>query len=66
MEHTTSADFLFDVRLVERHIDRGLVTREALRAHLAALQDVAAQAEQFEFAASASDDAGASRQNPVR
>jgi len=57
-------DFLFDKRLTERFIKRGLLTREEYRAHLQSLPDAADksepllpdQNEQSESTETASDD----------
>jgi len=38
-------EVLFDVRLVERHIRQGVLTREAYEKHVAALNDIASEAE---------------------
>jgi hypothetical protein len=38
-------EILFDVRLVERHIRQGLTTREAYEKHVAALNDIASEAD---------------------
>jgi hypothetical protein len=38
-------DFLYDVRLVERHITRGLLTRDAVRAYNESRRDVASQSD---------------------
>ena len=38
-------DFLYDVRLIERHIARGLLTRAAVKSYDDARRDVAAQAD---------------------
>lgn len=37
----TTSDHLFDKRLVERHLDRGVLTRDDYEAHLANLSDCA-------------------------
>ena len=39
-------DTLFDARVVERHIERGLVTREDYEKWLASLEDVSELAEE--------------------
>ena len=38
-------DFLYDVRLVERHIARGLLTRDAVKAYNESRRDVANQSD---------------------
>lgn len=38
-------EVLFDVRLIERHIRQGLITREAYDKHVAALNDIASEAD---------------------
>ena len=53
-------DTLFDARVVERHIQRGLVTREEYEAWLASLEDVGENAEECEtrFVHTRKQDAG--------
>ena len=38
-------DFLYDVRLIERHISRGLLTRDAVRLYNESRRDVASQSD---------------------
>ena len=40
-------DFLYDVRLIERHISRGLLTRDAVQAYNESRRDVASQSDTF-------------------
>lgn len=57
-------DFLYDVRLIERHISRGLLTREAVKTYDDARRDVAAQADTLnldQMAANAASKRPASR-----
>jgi hypothetical protein len=58
----TQKDFMFDKRLVERFITRGLVTRKAYNAHLGALSDVAEKSQPLfgeEKASQAANDSSA-------
>lgn len=52
----TLNDRLTDKRIVERNIDKGLLTKEQLEKHLAALPDLAAQAEFIPLDSDADDD----------
>lgn len=38
-------DFLYDVRLIERHIARGILTREAVKNYNESRRDVASQSD---------------------
>ena len=38
-------DFLYDVRLIERHISRGLLTRDEVKAYHESRRDVTSQAD---------------------
>lgn len=38
-------DFLYDVRLIERHISRGLLTRDAVKTYNESRRDVASQSD---------------------
>lgn len=44
-----SDEILYDIRLVERHIRAGLITRKDVEAHLKAVEDQADQAEYLSF-----------------
>lgn len=44
-EGNTPKDYLYDVRLLERHVTQGRVTRQQLEKHLADIPDLADQAE---------------------
>jgi hypothetical protein len=57
----TSPEYLYDVRLIERHIERGLITRDAVRTHVASLPDVSHQAEQCDLGMAAHESHDASR-----
>ena len=42
-----SGTMLLDKRIVERHLDQGLISREEYQAHLKSLADVGEQAEEL-------------------
>lgn len=44
-----SKDYLYDVRLLERHVAQGRITREQLDKHLAQIPDLAEQADAVDF-----------------
>ena len=43
-----SGDMLLDKRLVDRHIDQGLVSRESYQKHIDGLEDMADKAEELD------------------
>lgn len=45
---TTKKEKLFDLRVVERNIHKGLITREEYEAYLSSLDDASAQSTQIE------------------
>jgi hypothetical protein len=49
-EHAHFEDeFLYDARLIERHLARGLITRQSLNKHLEGLRDVAAHGQNIDL-----------------
>jgi hypothetical protein len=58
MPQEHSEDFLYDVRLIERHIARGLLTREAVKTYDDARRDTATQADVLDLEQMAPSSAG--------
>lgn len=52
---------LYDKRMVERFVDRGLVDEKAYEKHLASLPDLTDQAEAAEVVLESDEDVGATR-----
>ena len=49
MAEVLPEEVLYDVRLIERHIRRGLLTKETAQAHQDGLADVAEQADKIDL-----------------